>query len=414
MANSNDLLQNVELEHKNHYYQEENQKQIVKNDKNAVMEIGVRMRIDEVEEISTSNQKYTVKGVYEKDWPPTEQDQENWKKFLDPNNNEVTEYIPEAEPSVGWVNCCEYPTYFPLLWTETKSQYRIDEKSGKNQARWDIRAVWTEEFEVESFPFDVQDLTMVFCSEDMPSTKAKLCYTSSHNPSLTVDKTWSPITHFEIDNIDINFEEVDYLGEGNPRDIYIYGRYRIQVNRKWKGIVYRIIVWMFMLGLLSWTTFGIDYQSIGDRMGFSMTMVLTVVAFQFVISNELPKVNYLTFLDKYNLFIFGYVVLICFESVITGWHGSGASIKCMKYLEDDVDSECRLFYAEYYDNMLAIIFGVLYVCGNIGWIFYAVYLNRIENAKLGNWEPYELEQLTSKEKEKILLANFNKYLTVQK
>eukprot|EP01084_Bolivina_argentea_P116678 207269_1 len=378
-----------------------------------LIDIGIRMRIDEVEEISTSEQKYTIKGVYEKDWPATQKDKTNWAKFLDPNNTEIEEYIPDQEPAVLWVNCCDYPIYTPILWTKTKSRFRIN-VDGKNQARWDIRSIWTEEFEVESFPFDVQDLTMVFCSEDLPATEARIYPSASKYPSLSVDKTWSPITNFDIDNVDIDFKAVDYGENNKPEEVYIYARYRIQVKRRWKGIVYRIIVWMFMLGLLSWATFAIDYKSIGDRMGFSMTMVLTVVAFQFVISNELPKVNYLTFLDKYNLFIFGYVVLICFESVITGWHGSGASIKCMKYLEDDVDSECRLFYAEYYDNMLAIIFGVLYVCGNIGWIFYAVYLNRIENAKLGNWEPYELEQLTSKEKEKILLANFNKYLTVQK
>eukprot|EP01083_Nonionella_stella_P164691 545884_1 len=183
---------------------------IAKTLNNKVMEIGIRMRVDELEEISTTQQKYVIKGVFDKDWPATEKDKENWAKFLDPSNLEVTEYIPEDNPEVGFANCCECPTYTSVVWSETKSQFRISPLSGRNQSRYDIRSVWTEEFEVESFPFDVQDLTMVFASEHLPVYKAKMQESASRGASLSIDRSWSPITQFDIDNVAIDFEDVDY------------------------------------------------------------------------------------------------------------------------------------------------------------------------------------------------------------
>merc|ERR1719411_2443843 len=66
----------------------------------------------------------------------------------------------------------------------------------------------------------------------------------------------------------------------------------------------RVCLWMFLLGILSFCIFSHAVADVGDRLSFGITMVLTIVAFQFVITSSLPQVNYLTLIDKYNLFIF--------------------------------------------------------------------------------------------------------------
>ena len=50
---------------------------------------------------------------------------------------------------------------------------------------------------------------------------------------------------------------------------------------------------------MSWAVFWIDPAVAPARISLSATAVLTVFAYQFVLSNLLPRVSYLTRLDRY-------------------------------------------------------------------------------------------------------------------
>ena len=151
---------------------------------------------------------------------------------------------------------------------------------------------------------------------------------------------------------------------------------KIQVKRKWKGIVYRLVAWLCILGIMSWSTFAVHPEDIGDRLSYAITMALTIVAFQFIISNQLPQVNYLTMLDKYNLFTFVFVLFVTIESTLVGYHGEGL-------FED----------SERADAYFAIAAAVLFIVGNIGFLCYAIYASRMELDKLGVWQPYRINAL---------------------
>merc|ERR1719411_2551380 len=97
--------------------------------------------------------------------------------------------------------------------------------------------------------------------------------------------------------------------------------YKIQVKRRWRGIMSRVCLWMFLLGVLSFCIFAHSHREVGDRLSFGITMVLTIVAFQFVITSSLPQVNYLTLIDKYNLFIFGINGLFMMQTAILSING---------------------------------------------------------------------------------------------
>ena len=47
-----------------------------------------------------------------------------------------------------------------------------------------------------------------------------------------------------------------------------------------------------------------------DRYGFGVTLLLTAVAFQFVVSTELPKLPYLTLLDEYIVLSFCFLFMV--------------------------------------------------------------------------------------------------------
>lgn len=55
-------------------------------------------------------------------------------------------------------------------------------------------------------------------------------------------------------------------------------------------------------------------RSAADRLGLSLTLVLTAVAYKFVIAADLPKISYLTKLDKYVLLCFFGIGLVVLEN----------------------------------------------------------------------------------------------------
>merc|ERR1712137_840918 len=68
---------------------------------------------------------------------------------------------------------------------------------------------------------------------------------------------------------------------------------------------------MAMITLFAASTFLCE-RSAADRLGLSLTLVLTAVAFKFILTDDLPKISYLTGLDAFvlvNFFGIGLVVL---------------------------------------------------------------------------------------------------------
>ena len=58
---------------------------------------------------------------------------------------------------------------------------------------------------------------------------------------------------------------------------------------------------MCLITLLTFTTFVVEVDAVGDRLQITLTLLLTSVAFKYYVQQFLPTVSYLTFLDKYIL-----------------------------------------------------------------------------------------------------------------
>jgi len=81
------------------------------------------------------------------------------------------------------------------------------------------------------------------------------------------------------------------------------------MKRRWQVFMWKVIFLMLCLEGLSLTAFCLDAVSnLGNRLSLLMTLVLTAVAFLYVARKSLPQIPYLTFLDKYILS--GYVFLV--------------------------------------------------------------------------------------------------------
>jgi hypothetical protein len=89
----------------------------------------------------------------------------------------------------------------------------------------------------------------------------------------------------------------------------------LHVAREWGFYVYKLWVPLFLIVALSWSTFWMYDESLASRIRLSATAFLTVVAYQFAISGNLPKVAYLTLMDRLMIASFVLIAMSAVQSM---------------------------------------------------------------------------------------------------
>ncbi|MCH8905293.1 MAG: hypothetical protein IIA45_15450 [Bacteroidetes bacterium] len=70
---------------------------------------------------------------------------------------------------------------------------------------------------------------------------------------------------------------------------------------------WKILLPLSLIVMIAWTVFWIDHANLAGRISPSVTCVLTIVAYQFIAGQDLPKVGYLTYIDIVFLISFLFV-----------------------------------------------------------------------------------------------------------
>jgi hypothetical protein len=81
----------------------------------------------------------------------------------------------------------------------------------------------------------------------------------------------------------------------------------LKVERKIGFYMSKVCSLLVLIEICACMVFVIPAEDIADRLGFASTMLLTAVAFQFVVVEYLPALDYLTLLDYYFLYVNAHV-----------------------------------------------------------------------------------------------------------
>ncbi|KAJ8311110.1 hypothetical protein KUTeg_011338 [Tegillarca granosa] len=180
-----------------------------------------------------------------------------------------------------------------------------------------LKGTFTENLELEDFPFDNQDLSINISSE---LTNEELILKeddqdlSRLNVSCLVDEQeWhlSDLVEAEERMLKKEFSEAKNIA-------YPGLVVKCVATRRPGFFVWNILIIMTIISSLSFCSFVVDRDLPQRRLQLGFTLTLTGVAFRFVTNQSLPKISYLTKLDKYILFsmIFNYLVSI-WHAIIT-------------------------------------------------------------------------------------------------
>ena len=91
----------------------------------------------------------------------------------------------------------------------------------------------------------------------------------------------------------------------------------VKLARKWETVLINEGLVIFLVAFSSILSFFIDVTESGDRMAYTLTLLLTVVLFD---SNSADKA-YLTLMDRYTLCTYGFLTMVMLENGLTArWY----------------------------------------------------------------------------------------------
>ena len=196
--------------------------------------------------------------------------------------------------------------------TAVQRQQLVVRSDGTVIARNRVQGQLSTTFDFRNFPFDRQTLLLLAESYTWDASVVRLEVDESHT-GFSED--------FEIpewDVIDVRTrvsEERTAAGEAPYSRVTI----EIEIQRKLSFYVWKVILPLLTLVAVSWIVFWMSGETLARRSGVSMTGLLTIVAYQFILSESLPRVAYLTLMDKLLLSSFVFIaatLVVNFAGVI--------------------------------------------------------------------------------------------------
>ena len=246
--------------------------------------------------------------------------------------------------------------YYPIKDAEIKEyKYDVDIRTGMYSSDWEgiyfsydnneVKTLRTEsgigqfrqEFDFKKFPFDKQKLKIKIensanSTSDLSEVWPKTGRAAAHfvtpdigaflgleqylnNVSENYLKEWT-VKSTEIISEEIITENYfnEYLGKTHP---YYNNSINLVLNieRNSAHYIYKIIIPVFLILSVAWFVLWIPTHHLESRLTTSIVALLALIAYNFVFSEDIPKLNYLTALDKYILLSYVFCCIPTFMSI---------------------------------------------------------------------------------------------------
>ena len=174
-------------------------------------------------------------------------------------------------------------------------------------------------FDFRRFPFDTQVLSFELWSE-FPSTMFSL------EASPIMKRYKETLYNFAGEEgivipgwnlMEVEYETYEYLeDDGFPYKGFIL---YMEVKRQSAYYLYKVIIPIIFILSISWSVFWIRGDELEAKANITIVCLLALIAYNFIIDEDLPKLAYLTFLDSFILlsyFYTGIATILCVSSFL--------------------------------------------------------------------------------------------------
>ncbi len=232
-----------------------------------------------------------------------------------------------------------------------------------HKRRFDL--VLQAKYDLHKFPFDRQTLDILIESFTWPEDTLRL-YTQRLAPvAFAVPPGWrssgdeerfitNPAQKLKETHRKLGNQSNQKRLKGELASLGVtYSTFTMSLPMAREGAFYswKLILPLVLIVFMSWAVFWADPKELSDRVGLTFTAILTVVAFQFLISDQLPRVSYQTYMDLLLLTSFVFMIFTVAESVLVNKvSGQGRDT-----LAAAIDRNCRWGFPLGYVAALGVI-----------------------------------------------------------
>ena len=214
-----------------------------------------------------------------------------------------------------------------------------------------INAVAKTDIDLRKFPFDRHRLEAVF--EILGFDKEEVIFKVKSDTARLITRK-ARVPEWVVTGYSLSVRDRHASQTGQQREVSSAFVVGVEVERKPFYIVRLIFLPLIIIVLLSFSVFWMDRSSLGDRVSVSFIGILTAVAYQLVVSDQLPRIAYFTLIHGFlNLSL----IIMCTTVVINLVIGS-LDKKGKNELGNRVDRHCRWIFPFVYFGLLFIMFSV--------------------------------------------------------
>ncbi|KAI8478523.1 hypothetical protein Bbelb_437530 [Branchiostoma belcheri] len=253
---------------------------LVVGNRSAVVAVHIRCFIVQVGQIDTLKEEFTCDAVVEALWEEPQ---------LNGATAEDIHWDDQWDPRI---------VFFNAVSVDRLEKQRVFFKGSSGQP-WvrltmHVKGTFKVAMHLFNFPFDHQELKIELMS-DWSDKHMILC------PYLDEKDAISTSTFTGGDEWYLHAHMMTCQGKTEteitgPDTIFPTYDVIINVTRRWTYYFWNIFVIMFLILLLTFSSFALAPDSLDSRLDVTLTLLLTSVAFKLVLAQRLPTISYLTLL----------------------------------------------------------------------------------------------------------------------
>jgi len=216
-----------------------------------------------------------------------------------------------------------------------------------------VNATAKTDLDLRRYPFDTQRLEAVF--EVLGFDRNEVVLQTSSDTEVEVlhpDEGFRmPQWHLSGITATVADRKFSISGDETVRSTFVI---RIDLQRKSLFILRLIVLPIIIIVMLSWSVFWMEKASLGDRINISFIGILSVVVFQMVIGEILPRISYFTLMNALlNVSFFTMCATVIINLRVSSLDRQGKSAE-----GDELDRRCRwMFPLTYFGLILVFVVG---------------------------------------------------------
>lgn len=316
---------------------------------NGPVEVRASFEIDEISAINDETETFEFTGVLTLRW-------RDKRQAFDPAAAGVNEKIYQGDYQFNEIA----PSWFPqVVLVNSAGSYESRgvvlrvRPDGSQTLIEKINAVAKTELNLRRFPFDRQTLKAVFEVLGFDDSEVVLRVESGMISSVS---SVISIPQWTISGMSVSVRDrpASYAGRRGVASAFVTS---IDVQRESFYVSRLVTLPLIVIVLLSFSVFWMDRSSLGDRISVSFIGILTAVAYQVVMSEILPRIAYVTWMNAFLNFSFLMMVgTVIINLVVGALDKQGRS-----ELAHRVDRLCRWMFPLTYFGLVLFAFGVAFL-----------------------------------------------------